>query len=122
MGLVFLVLSKFNIKHSVTDVISLIFISLIAMDPYIIYHIGFQFSFLVTFGLLLSRDWLLHTSSPFWQLLKISFISQMVITPLQIYYFYYFQPLSIIVNSLIVQIGRASCREIAYGGRRVREL
>src|SRR5690625_895113 len=102
MGLVFLVLSKFNIKHSVTDVISLIFISLIAMDPYIIYHIGFQFSFLVTFGLLLSRDWLLHTSSPFWQLLKISFISQMVITPLQIYYFYYFQPLSIIVNSLIV--------------------
>src|SRR5690625_7822089 len=80
MGLVFLVLSKFNIKHSVTDVISLIFISLIAMDPYIIYHIGFQFSFLVTFGLLLSRDWLLHTSSPFWQLLKISFISQMVIT------------------------------------------
>src|SRR5690625_6121742 len=26
----------------------------------------------------------------------------MVITPLQIYYFYYFQPLSIIVNSLIV--------------------
>src|SRR5690625_2305590 len=102
MGLVFLVLSKFNIKHSVTDVISLIFISLIAMDPYIIYHIGFQFSFLVTFGLLLSRDWLLHTSSPFWQLLKISFISQMVITPLQIYYFYYFQPLSIIFNSLIV--------------------
>src|SRR5690625_61125 len=102
MGLDFLVLSKFNIKHSVTDVISLIFISLIAMDPYIIYHIGFQFSFLVTFGLLLSRDWLLHTSSPFWQLLKISFISQMVITPLQIYYFYYFQPLSIIVNSLIV--------------------
>src|SRR5690625_114412 len=102
MGLVFLVLSKFNIKHSVIDVISLIFISLIAMDPYIIYHIGFQFSFLVTFGLLLSRDWLLHTSSPFWQLLKISFISQMVITPLQIYYFYYFQPLSIIVNSLIV--------------------
>src|SRR5690625_4685349 len=102
IGLVFLVLIKFNIKHSVTDVISLIFISLIAMDPYIIYHIGFQFSFLVTFGLLLSRDWLLHTSSPFWQLLKISFISQMVITPLQIYYFYYFQPLSIIVNSLIV--------------------
>src|SRR5690625_7130230 len=64
MGLVFLVLSKFNIKHSVTDVISLIFISLIAMDPYIIYHIGFHFSFLFTFWLLLSRYWILYSSSP----------------------------------------------------------
>src|SRR5690625_6481664 len=68
MGLVFLVLSKFNIKHSVTDVISLIFISLIAMDQYIIYNIGFLFSFLVTLWLLLSCVCYLQYCSPICQL------------------------------------------------------
>src|SRR5690625_969025 len=34
--------------------------------------------------------------------MKISFISQMIIIPLQLYYFYYFQPLSIIANMLVV--------------------
>lgn len=102
MGLIFLILSKLQIKYSVTDILSIIFITLVAFDRYIIYNIGFQFSFLVTFGLLLSRKWFLHTSSKFWQLMKISFISQMIIIPLQLYYFYYFQPLSIIANMLVV--------------------
>lgn len=102
MGLIFIVLSKFQIKYSVTDIISLIFIGLIAFDPYLIFHIGFQFSFLVTFGLLLSRKWFMQTNSRLWQVMKISFISQIIITPLQLNYFYFFQPLSIIVNTLVV--------------------
>lgn len=102
MGLIFLILSKLQIKYSVTDILSIIFITLVTFDRYIIYNIGFQFSFLVTFGLFLSRKWFLHTSSKFWQLMKISFISQMIITPLQLHYFYFFQPLSILANLFVV--------------------
>src|SRR5699024_8151850 len=102
MGLSFLILSKFQIKYPPTDIISIIFISLVAFDPYIIYHVGFQFSFLVTFGLLLSSKWLSQTNSSFWQIMKISFVSQMMIIPLQLHYFYFFQPLSILINTIVV--------------------
>lgn len=102
MGTIFLLLAKGKIKLSALDVLSITFISLVFFDAYILYHVGFQFSFLVTFGLLLSRNWFNDTKSPFWQLVKISFISQMIVIPLQLQYFYFFQPLSVIINSIIV--------------------
>lgn len=102
MGLVFLLLGKLQIKYSVTDVLSIIFIGLIIVDKHIVNNIGFQFSFLVTFGLILSRKWLFQIESSFWQVLKISFVAQMMIVPLQIIYFSTFQPLSILLNSIVV--------------------
>src|SRR5699024_3177421 len=53
-------------------------------------------------GLLLSKDWLQQSSSRTWQALKISFIAQMIILPLQVTYFYTFHPLSIILNVIVV--------------------
>lgn len=102
MGLIFLILAKVRIQYSVTDVLSIIFISLILIDHYIVYNIGFQFSFLVTFGLILSRRWLFENNSTPWQILKISFVAQMMIVPLQISYFSTFHPMSILLNSLVV--------------------
>src|SRR5699024_9654043 len=64
--------------------------------------IGFQFSFLVTFALLLTTEVLKSLKSRFYQALYISFISQMIILPLQLDYFYQFQPLSIIVNIFVI--------------------
>ncbi len=102
MVVLFIVLNKFNIKFSVTDVLSIVFLLLILLDNYIIYNIGFQFSFLVTFGLLLSKQWFSQINSSFFTVLKISFVAQMMILPLQLSYFYTFQPLSILLNVLIV--------------------
>lgn len=102
MSLLILILLKARINISALDVLSMIFILLILIDRYIMYNIGFQFSFLVTFGLILSRQWILEHRSPFWQLLKISFIAQMIIVPLQIIYFSTFHPLSILINFIIV--------------------
>lgn len=102
MVLAFIVLNKIKLKLSMTDVLSLIFILLIILDKYIIYHVGFQLSFAVTFGLILSKDLLSSTSSVFFQGLFISFISQMMILPIQLVYFSFFQPLSILVNVIVV--------------------
>src|SRR5699024_2532698 len=58
--------------------------------------------FLVTFGLLLSRRWLSQSTSHVFFVLKISFVSQMMILPLQSAYFSTFHPLSILLRVVIV--------------------
>ncbi|HLR74300.1 MAG TPA: DNA internalization-related competence protein ComEC/Rec2 [Virgibacillus sp.] len=102
MVLFFLIFNKVKSNNSITDTISIVFLLLIIAHPYVVYHIGFQLSFLVTFGLILSKKWLVQSPSPTWQLLKISFIAQMMILPLQFSYFHTFQPLSILLNFFVV--------------------
>lgn len=102
MVLVFIILQKIKVVYSLTDVLSIIFILLILFDNYIIYHVGFQLSFLVTLGLLLSRKWMAQAKSPLIISLQISFVAQMMIIPLQLAYFYTFQPLSILLNVVVV--------------------
>ena len=102
MVLLFMLANKLNWKFSVTDVLSIVFMVLILLDPYILYHIGFQLSFCVTLGLLLSKNWLSQSNISFFSVLKVSFVSQMIILPLQVEYFFTFQPLSILLNLLVV--------------------
>src|SRR5690625_7530783 len=92
MALFIIILAKLRIKMSVSVNLSLVFIVLMVLDSYIVYQIGFQLSFIVTFGLILSRAILKKPTSFFFQVLQISFISQMMILPLQINYFANFQP------------------------------
>lgn len=102
MVLFVILLSKFKWRLSITDIISIIFLFLILIDPYMVYHIGFQLSFAVTFGLVISQQWVLQANTNLERILQISFISQMIILPLQIQYFSIFQPLSILVNVVVV--------------------
>lgn len=102
MVVLFLLLRRINIVYHYTDIVSIVYLLLLVVDKQIIYHIGFQFSFAVTFALLFSAKWLRQSRSRFWQLAKISFIAQMAILPLQVHYFHLFQPLSIIINIIIV--------------------
>ncbi|WP_042146029.1 DNA internalization-related competence protein ComEC/Rec2 [Paucisalibacillus sp. EB02] len=102
MVLLVIVIQRLRIKLSLTDVISVTFFLLIVLDKYIIYHVGFQLSFIVTFGIILSRRWISEGNSLFFQMIKLSFISQMMIIPLQIIYFFHFNPLSIILNVFVV--------------------
>src|SRR5699024_6059433 len=59
MALLVMIFLKMKIKMGITDVISLVFILFVLLDKYIIYHVGFQLSFLVSFGLIISKRWLL---------------------------------------------------------------
>lgn len=102
MVMFFLIINKTKSNYQMTDTISIVFLLLIIAQPYVVYHIGFQFSFLVTFGLIISKHWIAQSFSPAWQLVKISYVSQMIILPLQLAYFHTFQPLSILLNFLVV--------------------
>lgn len=97
-----ILLNKIKLKYSYTDILSIVFLLLMIVDKYIAYHIGFQLSFAVTFGLILSRNWLAQSATNIERIFQISFVSQMMILPLQIHYFFIFQPLSIIINLIIV--------------------
>lgn len=102
MAVILILLRKLKMTNSVLDVISIVFIGLLLINPYYIYHVGFQFSFLVTFCIFLSRKWLSHSQNSLMQGLKVSFIAQMIILPLQFNYFSFFQPLSILLNVFII--------------------
>ncbi len=102
MAILFIFSQKLQIKTVSTDIISLVFIVLLLFNPNLIYHIGFQFSFAVTFSLLLSHPLFRQSESRIYQSFQISFISAFSILPLQLHYFSTFHPLSIFVNLLVV--------------------
>lgn len=102
MTVAVILFSKVKSKLQTSDGISIVFLLLILISPNIIYHVGFQLSFLVAFGLIISRHWLMETGSLWIGMLRIGFVSQMIILPLQIMYFFQVQPLSIFLNMIIV--------------------
>src|SRR5699024_948132 len=76
MTIFIILFSTKTIKISRTDVISIVFLLLLLMNKFIIYHVGFQFSFAVTFGLILSAKWFKTAKSRIETILQISFIAQ----------------------------------------------
>lgn len=102
MVILFIISARMKMRADALDSISIVFLLLVIYDSFIIYHVGFQFSFIVTLGIILSRKWLSSVHSSAFQVLIISFISQMIILPFQLQYFGYLQPLSILLNLLIV--------------------
>ncbi|MDY0405516.1 DNA internalization-related competence protein ComEC/Rec2 [Virgibacillus sp. 179-BFC.A HS] len=102
MGVLLIVLTKISRNVNLSDVLSIAFLVLVCWDKYIVTHVGFQLSFLVTFSLILSGAWLKKSNALWHQMLCISFISQMAILPVQMVYFSTFQPLSILLNVLVV--------------------
>ncbi len=102
MVISFIILNLLKVRLTPSDLLSVIFIILVILNPSLLSHIGFQFSFAVTFSLLISLKWLSQTNNRLIQSFQISFISQMIILPLQLHYFTVFQPLSVILNVLVI--------------------
>ncbi|SDK53004.1 DNA internalization-related competence protein ComEC/Rec2 [Sediminibacillus albus] len=102
LAVIVIVLSRLKVKLPFTDCLSIIFIVLFLIDHQLIHQIGFQFSYLVTFALLLSARKLAFENSRLSIALLVSFIAQLVILPIQINNFYFFQPLAILVNLFVV--------------------
>ncbi|WP_163581213.1 DNA internalization-related competence protein ComEC/Rec2 [Gracilibacillus saliphilus] len=100
LAIVIIALSKLPVRFAITDMLSIVFIMMVILDPFIIYSIAFQFSFIVTFGIILSRKLLIIGN--LWMVLRISLISMLIILPIQLFHFYQFQPLSVFVNVIVI--------------------
>lgn len=96
-----LFLSKWNKKGSLTDLLSIVCLLMLITDPLIVEKIAFQFSFIVTFVILFSKN-ILKQYSVAWSSLIISLISMLAILPIQLYHFYQVQPLSVILNFFVI--------------------
>lgn len=87
------------------DAISLTFLLMLGADPYYIYHIGFQLSFIVSFFLIMSNRLIDNASASFWhQLLAASIVSQLSSLPLILFHFYQISLLSLPLNLLFIPL------------------
>lgn len=73
------------------------------INPYYIHNIGFQYSYLISFSLIISRKYL-NSSSYLIGLLKVSFLSFITSIPITLYNFHELNLLSLIYNLIYVPL------------------
>lgn len=102
-GVIVLMALTHSIRLSGLDALSITAILMLIYDPYVVYDIGFQFSFVGSFALLLSANRLLRRNNGlFRNAIYLSVISQLASTPILLYHFGYFSPYSILLNIIYV--------------------
>lgn len=102
-GVLMLIAFMCSIRLSSLDALSITAICMLIFDPYLVFNIGFQFSFDGSFALLLSAPLLLESGNGVIRnSIYISLISQLVSTPILLYHFGYYSPYSIFLNILYV--------------------
>jgi competence protein ComEC len=107
MIMLVLITGKWKMKFKLypIDAISLALIFYLMVDPYIIYDIGFQLSFTVSFAIIISSAFLLkrHRSS-ISKMLITSVISQLAALPLLLYHYFEIPLVSLIANLLYIPL------------------
>ncbi|MDX8364165.1 DNA internalization-related competence protein ComEC/Rec2 [Cytobacillus sp. IB215665] len=94
---------KLSLKVHIINVLSLICLCMLLIDPYQLFEVGFQLSFIVTYSLIFSANKIImHKKNRISQLLWVSVIAQLSALPIIIYNFYEISPLSILLNLLFV--------------------
>ncbi len=85
-------------KVSTLDTLSFVFLFLIIIKPHWFFQLGFQYSFLITFSLVLSRPILSRFKKPMTSLLFMTALSFFITLPLQLSKFYSVNLLSLVIN------------------------
>ena len=93
---------KLKINLNTINVLYLLFLLLILINPFYIYHLGFIYSFATSFGLILFSKKI--KGNYFMKLIKISSIAFLFSFPITIYNFYEINLLTIINNIIIVPL------------------
>ena len=100
---IFLLLNrKSNLKLNTINALYLLFLLLIIINPFYIYNLGFIYSFLTSFGLILFSKKI--TGNYLVKLIKISAIAFLFSFPVTIYNFYEINLLTILNNVIIVPL------------------
>jgi len=95
-------LCKFNIKT--LNILLLTLVILLLINPFLIYNLGFQFSFTISFFLILFNNLISNCNNYFPKLLMVSFIAFLASFPISIYNFYQFNIFSVILNLIFVPL------------------
>jgi competence protein ComEC len=95
---------KFSIKLRSIDGLCLSFLMLAFWNPLVIYDVGFQLTYIVTFSLLLSQQIVSRYSSNVGKMTITSYISQASALSFLLYYFFEIPLLSIIANIFFIPL------------------
>lgn len=95
-------LLNFKIKN--IDIMLLVLIIMLIINPYYLYNISFQYSYLISFTLVLFSYKLKNIKGYFKKSLYISFVSFLISFPICIYNFYQVNILSIFLNILVIPL------------------
>lgn len=104
MAEIFLLGRLFNKYVLPIDCISISFILFVLINPFDIYHIGFQLSYVVSYSLILSQRIINQRKHPLKQFLMVTLIAQLSSLPIVIFYQYEFSLLSIAANLLFIPL------------------
>ncbi|MBS4191366.1 DNA internalization-related competence protein ComEC/Rec2 [Bacillus sp. FJAT-49705] len=107
MMIIFFMLKKWGNHFSLLtiDIIGIVFMVYTFFSPLVIYNVGFQLSFSVSFSLILSAPIILKRCTHSFTLIFVtSFICQLAATPILFFYFYEVSLISIFANVLFVPL------------------
>ncbi|RND00042.1 DNA internalization-related competence protein ComEC/Rec2 [Lysinibacillus halotolerans] len=91
-------------KLSVDDCLAISFILFVWLEPWVIYQVGFQLSYLATASLIYSGPLINRFSSWIIQSFFITFVCQLLVYPLLLFHFYEISLSSFIVNIFFVPL------------------
>lgn len=94
----------YNLKIKKIDIMYLTLIIAIIINPFIIYQVGFQFSYIISITLVLLNKKINRIKNTFLKNLYTSFICFLVSFPICIYYYQEINILSIIFNLIVIPI------------------
>ena len=93
-----------NLKIKSIDIMCLVLIIMLLINPYYLYNISFQYSYIISFTLVLFSYKLKRIKNNFKKSLYISFVSFLISFPICIYNFYQINILSIFLNLLVIPL------------------
>ena len=106
MGMIGLWLVKKQKLKNIHSILAIAALLMIGINPLVVYNIGFQLSFLVTYGLIIFtqplRLALPKTPNKLFDLVAVTLSAQLSSFPLTLYYFNSFNPLSLLANLVLV--------------------
>ncbi|MGE7601153.1 DNA internalization-related competence protein ComEC/Rec2 [Peribacillus sp. NPDC097675] len=104
MAMLFFILMLFKKRLSASVAIGVIYMVLLFLQPNMLYNIGFQLSFAVTFSIIMSSRIFLHYPQKTIQLFIISSICQLAALPILLFHFFEVSILGVLLNVLYVPL------------------
>lgn len=94
-------------RPSIINALALSALILMVFDPYIVYSVGFQLSYMAVLGIVLLQPWIVRWWEPqhrivyyFWEISSVGIAAQLATFPISVYYFHVF-PTYFMVSNLI---------------------
>lgn len=99
-----IIISRYKRRLAIDDALAISFIGFVMIEPWVIYQVGFQLSYLATVSLIYSSRFL-HSINSWWlKSFFITFVCQLIVYPLLLYHFYELSISSFIVNLFYVPL------------------